>query len=152
MKVEYINPFLEAFESVVQQLMNIPVEKGQLFVKEGTQSGHEVITSIGVGGDINGNIILSMSEEDAKLIASKMMLGMEVKELDDMAKSAISELGNMIAGNSTANYSKMGINITITPPSLFCGKDMTIFTYKAKTICVPIKIASSIVEIDLALS
>lgn len=152
MKVEYINPFLEAFESVVKQIMNIPVEKGQLYVKEGTQKGQEVIISIGVGGDISGNVIMSMSAEAAKGIASKMMFGMEVKELDDMAKSAISELGNMVAGNSTANYSNMGVNITITPPNLFCGKDMTIFTYKAKTICVPLKISGNTIDIDLALS
>lgn len=152
MKAEYVNPFLEAFDNVIQQIMSVKVEKGNLYIKEGTQKGQDVIISIGVVGDLTGNIIMNMSETTAKDIASKMMYGMEVKTLDDMAKSAIAELGNMVAGNATAYFSKMGVNINITPPNMFAGKDITIYTYKVRTICVPLIVAGDVVEIDVALS
>src|SRR5690349_2800657 len=104
MKAEYINPFLKAFDNVVEQLIFIKSEVGNIFVKEGTKkSGHVVIT-IGVTGDLVGSIVLSMNEDTAKWLASKMMFGMEVTELNDMAKSAIAELGNMIAGNSSTYF------------------------------------------------
>ncbi len=45
-------------------------------------------------------------------------MGMPVTELDDMATSAISELGNMIMGNAATIFSTKGIVIDITPPTV----------------------------------
>jgi hypothetical protein len=44
--------------------------------------------------------VISLSKETALSVASLMMGGMLVTELDDLSKSAISELGNMIMGNT----------------------------------------------------
>ncbi len=48
-------------------------------------------------------------------------MGMPVTELDDMAMSAISELGNMIMGNAATIFSTKGIVIDITPPTVCRG-------------------------------
>jgi chemotaxis protein CheX len=151
MKAEYINPFLQAFDNVIGQVINVKAVKGNLFVKEGSVKSGDVVITIGVTGDLTGSVILNMSEESAKYIASKMMFGMEVKELDDMAKSAISELGNMIAGNSASFFLDIGKNINITPPSLYTGSNMTIYAYKGKALCVPMKLENYTVEIDISL-
>lgn len=152
MKTEYINPFLDAFSNVVKMTMNVNPEKKQLYIKEGSQRSGEVVISIGITGDLNGNFILNMKEDAAKNVASRMMMGMPVAELDDMAKSAIAELGNMVAGNAASNFSNTGLNIDITPPSMYTGKEMSIFSYKAKTICIPMSLESNVIEIDVALS
>lgn len=152
MKAEYVNPFLEAFDNVARQVINIKPEKGKLYVKEGSTKSGDVAITIGVTGDLSGSVVLSMSEEAAKFIASKMMFGMEVKELDDMAKSAISELGNMVAGNSASFFVNIGKNINITPPSLYTGKDLTIYAYKGKALCVPMHIENKTIEIDISVS
>jgi chemotaxis protein CheX len=151
MKAEYVNPFLQAFDNVVGQVVNVKPERGQLFIKEGSVKSGEVVISIGVTGDLTGSVILNMSERTAKFVASKMMFGMEVKELDDMAKSAISELGNMIAGNSASFFMDIGKNINITPPSLYTGTNMTLYAYKGKALCVPMIIENETVEIDISL-
>jgi chemotaxis protein CheX len=150
MKAEYVNPFLQAFDSVIEQVIYIKAEKGSLFLKEGSVKSGEVVITIGVTGDLMGNVILNMSQETAKFIASKMMFGMEVRELDDMAKSAISELGNMIAGNSAGYFLQIGKNINITPPSLYTGTNMTIYAYKGKAICIPMKVENHTIEIDIS--
>lgn len=151
MKLEHINPFLDAFNNVVQQTMNIAVQKKQLYIKEGSQKSGEVVISIGITGDLTGNFVLNMGEEAAKNVASRMMMGMPVHQLDDMAKSAISELGNMVAGNAASNFSNSGLRIDITPPNMFTGKEMSIFSYKAKTICIPMSLENNIIEIDVAI-
>lgn len=152
MKAEYVNPFLQAFDSVVGQAVNIRPERGNIFIKEGSVKSSEVIITIGVTGDLTGSVTLSMSEVAARYVASKMMFGMEVKELNDMAKSAISELGNMIAGNSASLFSKMGTNINITPPSLYTGSNMTVYAYKGKALCVPMHVGEEKIEIDISLN
>lgn len=152
MKAEYLNPFLMAFDSVLEQVIYTKPERGNLFIKEGSVKSGDVVISIGVTGDLTGTVVLNMSEGTAKLIASKMMMGMEVKELDDMAKSAISELGNMIAGNSASFFLNIGKNINITPPSLYTGKNMSLYAYKGKALCVPMSIDKEVIEIDISLN
>lgn len=151
MRAEYVNAFLQAFDNVVGQVVNVKAERGGLFVKEGSVQSGDVAITIGVTGDLTGSIILNMSEVSAKYIASKMMFGMDIKELDDMAKSAISELGNMIAGNSATFFSQIGKNINITPPSLYTGNNMTVYAYKGKALCVPMKLENQTIEIDISL-
>lgn len=151
MKAEYINPFLEAFSTVVEQVLCVKPTQGKVFVKDGSQKSGEVAITIGVTGDLSGNIMFNFSKETGKIIASKMMMGMEVKEFDDMAKSAISELANMIAGNSTMYFSNIGVKIDITPPSMYTGTDMSFYSYKSKAICVPMIFQGYEVAIDLAI-
>ena len=50
-----------------------------------------------------------------------MMMGMPVMELDDMARSALSELGNMMMGNAATLLFNNNISIDITPPTLLLG-------------------------------
>ncbi len=63
-----------------------------------------MICIVGIVGDIKGNIVYSIDSEDALKIASTMMMGMEINVLDDMAKSAISELTNMLTANAATFF------------------------------------------------
>ena len=59
-------------------------------------------------------------------IASAMMMGMKITELDEMSKSAIAESANMILGNAATILYNKGIKIEITPPSLMTGENIQI--------------------------
>jgi chemotaxis protein CheX len=62
-----------------------------------------------------------------------------VEELDEMSKSAISEMGNMIMGNTGSIFASKDINIDITPPSLLIGEKIEI-SNKVPTIVIPIEL------------
>lgn len=49
-------------------------------------------------------------------------------------------------------FQKNGVDINITPPNMFSGKDIAIFNYKVRTICVPLIISGDVVEIDVSLN
>ena len=70
-------------------------------------------------------------------IASKMIM-MPITEMDELSKSAICELGNMIMGNTATIFSTRGIGIDITPPTVGNGT-MTFSTTYATNICVPLQ-------------
>jgi chemotaxis protein CheX len=72
-----------------------------------------------------------------------MMGGLPVDSLDDMAKSAISELGNMIIGNTATILSTRGISVEITPPSLHVGENTDDAQSTMNTICVPLDLGDS---------
>ena len=106
MKVEYINPFIEASLEVINQTTNFKPTIGRIFAKNNSYSGDGVVILIGLTGKISGNVVLSLSKKLALTISSAMMFGMPVNELDEMSKSAIAELANMILGHTANIFSK----------------------------------------------
>lgn len=153
MDAKYINPFINVSINLVQQICNFEVKRGQIFIKNSPFTADNVVIIIGIAGDFRGQVFFSMEEKTACSIASAMMFGMEVTALDEMSKSAIAELGNMIMGNVSTEFYNEGIKIDITPPTILVGTDMNISTKGLKTLCVPIEMQNGgKIEIDLSVA
>jgi len=152
MNIEYINPFIEASQIVLKQMAGTEAKLGNVFIKNSPYNSSNVMVIVGLTGTIRGQVIFSMDRTTAMIIASSMMGGMPVFELDEISKSAISELANMILGNTATILYNKGIQIEITPPSFLMGDNMQIFSNKLKTICIPLIISSdSVLEIDISI-
>lgn len=153
MNVEYINPFINVSINLVQMVCNVKAERGQIYMKNSTFMAESVVIIIGVAGEFKGQVFFSMGEQTACKIASAMMFGMEVNALEEMAKSAIAELGNMIMGNVSTEFYNNGIKIDITPPTVLVGNDIAVSTKSLKTICIPIMLENmGKIEIDIAVT
>lgn len=153
MKVEYIEPFIKASQNILLQVANEETVLGKMFLKDSTFHGDNVIIIIGIAGDVKGQVIFNLSQNSACNVVSKMMCGMPVLTLDDMAKSAIGELANMISGNAAMLFSEQKINLDITPPTIMIGDNIQISTTKSKAICVPLIMQNNFsFEINVSLS
>ncbi len=151
--VEYINPFIGASTTVLKQMANIDTKIGKPYVRQSPYTGGDVVILIGITGEIKGQVIFSFKQAEALKIASNMMGGMVLTELDEISKSAISEMTNMILGNAATLLSNKGIVIDITPPSLLMGQALQISTQKMKTVCIPLDLSvGGVIEIDVAIS
>lgn len=115
MKAEYINPFLESARIVIEQVANVRPTTGQLGVKDVIFIEKYIWIQIGMTGQMQGDIVFGLHEEAAIKMVSAMMGGYPVTEIDDMSKSAISELGNMISGNASTMLFNQGVHVDITP-------------------------------------
>jgi len=151
MNAEIINPFIKASRDILVQMAAIQSEMGSIYLKEKTFPSANVAILIGITGDFKGQAVLSMGEAMALKVASNMMGGLPVAALDDIAKSAISELGNMILGNAATLLYNQNIKIDITPPTLLVGENLSISTPTLKTLCIPLKTEFGILEIDIAI-
>ncbi|MDP4092488.1 MAG: chemotaxis protein CheX [Bacillota bacterium] len=151
MNVEYINPFIEASQTVLKQISGIDAKLGKVYLKDSPYKSDNVMIIVGLTGKIRGQTIFSMAKQVALNIASAMMCGMPVTELDEISKSAISELTNMILGNTATILYNRGVGIEITPPSFLMGENMQISSSKATTICVPLYLNDTdVLEIDIS--
>lgn len=139
MKAEYINPFIEAAQSVIKMLCGIEAKLGKVYLRNSPFSVNQVVIMIGVIGKIKGQVFFELSVDTAKKVASVMMGGMLVEELDEISKSAVSEMGNMILGNASTIFADKDISISITPPSLLTGEKIQI-SNKVSTIVVPLEL------------
>lgn len=152
MNVEYINPFIEASQSVLMMMTGSKPELGQVYIRKSPFQSDNVAVIVGLTGRIRGQVVLSFSKKSALSVASAMMGGMTVSELDEISKSAISELANMIMGNTATLLASRGVGIEITPPSLLMGEKLMITPANMKTICIPLNIGGdNLIDIDVSL-
>lgn len=139
MKAEYINTFIEAAQSVMSMVCGVEAKLGKVHLRNSPYAVNQVIIMIGVIGKIKGQVWFELSVETAKNIASVMMGGMPVEEFDEISRSAVSELGNMIMGNTSTLFANQSVNIDITPPSLLTGEKIEL-SNKIATIVVPLEL------------
>jgi chemotaxis protein CheX len=137
MKAEYINPFLESARNVIEQMVQIRPSTGQLAIKDIALVDNYVWIQIGMSGQMSGNIVFGLSESVALKMISAMMGGFVITEIDEMGKSAISELGNMISGNASTLLYNQGVRVDITPPRVLLADFVQGLT-TGKALAVPL--------------
>ncbi len=138
MKAENINPFLESASIVIEQVINIRPTTGELNVKDVKFVEKYIWIQIGMSGQMSGDIVFGLHEDVALKMVSAMMGGYPISEIDDMAKSAISELGNMISGNASTLLYNQGVKVDITPPKVIHAAESAGFT-PAKALTIPLQ-------------
>jgi len=123
MDVRVVNALIAAVVNTLKTLLNVTPVVGKPGILKEIKPKYDMVTVIGFSGGVEGNLIYSFNPSNALKIVSKMM-GFEYESLDDLAMSAIGELGNMIAGALAMNLEKVGCRIVISPPTVVTGKNL----------------------------
>lgn len=147
MKAEYINPFLESASIVLEQMISVRPTTGELGIKDIKFVEKYIWIQIGITGQMQGDIVFGLHEDVALKLVSAMMGGFVLSEMDEMGKSAISELGNMISGNASTILFNQGVRVDITPPVIVQSAAAAGFTPK-KALTIPL-IMNGIGELDI---
>jgi chemotaxis protein CheX len=150
MKVEYINPFVNASFSVIAAVLGDKPGKGTLAMRPAIFTSQQCNIISGVTGSIHGIVIYGMSLITADKVATQM-LGQPVRTFDQLAASAIAELGNMITGNAITLLSEAGFVCDITPPSLVRGSNVKISTLNIPALVIPICMDLGVIELTVSL-
>jgi chemotaxis protein CheX len=150
MKVEYINPFVMASFSVLEMVLGQKPTKGQLSMRPNVFTSQQCNVITGVAGKVEGQVIYGMSLMTADKVASTM-LGQPIRTFDQLAASAIAELGNMITGNAMAHLSEAGFICDITPPTIVRGSNVKISTLTIPAIVIPICVEQGQLELTVCL-
>jgi len=142
MRVEYINPFVEAAFNVLKEVLQTDVMRGDLYLKSTTMQIQGVAALVGLAGDVEGRVLFDMTKETALVVASGMN-GEEMKVLDDMVKATITELANMITAQAVTKLHDLGFKFDLTPPALFTGDNMEITNnLEVEALIVPMKLGA----------
>ncbi len=150
MKAEYVNPFVSAAINVFQMMVGVTPEKGNLSARKGIFTSQQCNIVLGVTGKLEGQIIIGMSVFTADKIASKM-LNTTIRTFDELAASAIAELGNMISGSALTELASRGIQCNLSPPSLIRGTNVRISTLEIPTLVIPLNTELGEIEINVGL-
>lgn len=123
-------PHLEAIFSGTCQTLQMLFEKAE---RRGTvrhePSSHpidaDVYVLVGFTGGLSGQILLGMGHDTALAAAGHLVMA-PVSEFDELVRSALAEVGNMVAGACATELHARGIESNITVPTIIIGDRLTI--------------------------
>jgi chemotaxis protein CheX len=150
MRVEYINPFVEASYNILKEVLGSEVIRGELYLKSTSTPVLGVAALVGLAGDVEGRVLFDMTKETALGIAS-VMNGENLATMDDLAKATIQELANMITGQAVTKLTDLGFKFDLTPPALFTGENMEVSSSSVEALIVPMKLSVGKIEINVAI-
>lgn len=125
-KVEHINPFVEAVYELFTTMLGTTVERGDVNLLGKNVAPMEVMGIIGLSGEARGVVTVGFPRETALKVVSKI-LNTELTELDDEVADGVAEIVNMIAGNAKAKLlGNDGTPIDLSLPTVVRGTDYRI--------------------------
>src|SRR3954469_6543145 len=117
MKMELIQPFINAADAVLSQGLQSPMEIGNLTMEEEAYRRKGVAAMVRLTGDIEGRIIFDLNPKTAARVAS-LFAGTELPESDGLVREAVCELANQVIGNAVATLNDQGFHFRVHPPEL----------------------------------
>ena len=123
---------------MIEQVTGLHIKKGKVYVKDVPYKSESILVIIGVTGGFHGSVVMSFSKAICCKIASKMMGCSLMTELDEIGKSAIAELCNMILGYTATLFSKEKIIVDITPPTILTGDNIQLSIPNTLVVCIPL--------------
>jgi len=141
MKMELIQPFINAADAVFAEALQGPTSIGDLEMEEEAYRRKGVAALIVIKGDIEGRIILDLAPEVAMKVAT-ILTGADVVDNEQTVRETVCELANMVIGNSVTLLNDQGYKFKVFPPEihvndegLACTRDTEAMVLAIETTC-----------------
>lgn len=147
-----VTPFLTATHDVFKKLFNMEIKKGSVTMKRTPKASNEVAVIVGVRGTGHaGVVVLSFHKSTAIKLVGSFYPDKKVSEKDDTFADALGEIANIICGNAMGFFSKNGVKMGITSPSIIVGKAFQIHVLDQTTLSTELKTPFGSLEINVAI-
>jgi len=122
MRMELIQPFINAADAVFAESLQAPTKIGDLSMDEETYRRKGVAAVITIKGDIEGRVILDLAPEVAMKVANHLA-GAPVAESEQVVRETVCELANMVIGNSVTLLNDQGFRFKVFPPEIHMNEE-----------------------------
>lgn len=117
MRMELIQPFINAADAVFAESLQAPTKIADLSMDENIYRRKGVAALIAIKGDIEGRVILDLAPEVAMRVAGHLA-GSPMPESDQVVRETVCELANMVIGNSVTLLNDQGFRFKVFPPEI----------------------------------
>lgn len=117
MKMELIQPFINAADAVLSQTLQCSTRIGDVAMEEEPYRRKGMAATVVIQGDIEGRVIFDIEAPTATKVASALA-GSELQENDDLVCETVSELANLVIGNAVTTLNDQGFRFKINPPEV----------------------------------
>lgn len=117
MKMELIQPFINAADAVLAETLQCPTRVGDVSMDEETYRRKGFAAHVMITGDIEGRVIFDIDQPTAARIAAYLSGGgEEVAGNAGLVTETVCELANMVIGNAVTSLNDAGFRFKISPP------------------------------------
>lgn len=119
MKMELIQPFINAADAVLAQTLHCPTRIGDVSMEQEAYRRKGVASLVTFNGDIEGRIIFDIDQRTAAKVASTLTgsaMEANMEASDEVARETVCELANMVIGSAVTALNDQGFHFKIFPP------------------------------------
>jgi chemotaxis protein CheX len=122
MKMELIQPFINAADAVLAETLQCPTRIGDVSMEEEVYRRKGVASLVTIKGDIEGRIIFDIDPPTAAKVAS-YLAGSPMPETEDIVRETVCELANMVIGSAVTSLNDQGFSFKIYPPVVHAAEE-----------------------------
>jgi chemotaxis protein CheX len=115
MKMELIQPFINAADAVLSQTLACSLSVSDISMGEEAYQRHATAALVEISGDIEGRVILDVEDSAAMKVACHSA-GMEMESDPEIIREAVAELANLVIGNAVTTLNDQGFSFRVHPP------------------------------------
>ncbi len=152
MEEKLYNTFVNSAISILKNTAGLSIEKiGSPRETHGQQISLVISSVVSFAGRIKGRCIIDMDTTVALDIAGNIMGAKYDYIKDPMVLSTISELNNIIAGDSiTMLNNDLGLGLRLAPPVVFTGRQVIIYSSQVKQVTVDVDTPKGRMRLSIA--
>jgi chemotaxis protein CheX len=150
MKMDLIQPFINAADAVLAQGLQSPMSVGSLSMEQEAYRRKGVAALVALTGDIEGRIVFDLDPETALRVAS-YFAGAELPESDDLVRETVCELANQVTGNAVTTLNDQGFHFRVHPPVLLISEHGPTNTEDTEALVICCETARGNVFMNIAL-
>ena len=150
MKMELIQPFINAADAVLAQGLESPTSMTNLSMEQEAYRRKGVAALVILSGDIEGRIVFDLDPETAVRVASHFA-GAELPESDDLVHETVCELANQVTGNAVTTLNDQGFQFRVHPPVLLTAEHGPTSTEDTEALVICFETARGSVFMNIAL-
>ena len=150
MKMQLIQPFLSAADSVFAEALAGSTKIGDLTMEEDGYREKGTTAVITIRGEIEGRLILDMEPATAVRVASALA-GREVAPSEQIVNETVAELANMVIGNAATLLNDLGHEFKVYPPEIHAGGEVVRGSAETETMAVYFDTPSGRIFLNIAM-
>lgn len=150
MRIELIQPFLNAADAVLAEILQSPAQVRDVTMDEDVYRRKGIAATVAIRGDIEGHVIFDLDQEIALRVA-RAMVGGEVESSEQLACETICELANMVVGNAVTLLNNQGFRFKVSPPALHTAEKGCIGGRESEALVMRFETTSGEVHMHIAL-
>jgi CheY-specific phosphatase CheX len=117
MKMELIQPFINAADAVLAQGLKSPTSIANLTMEEEAYRRKGVAALVVVTGDIEGRMVIDLDPGTAVRVA-RHFSGEDLIASEELVGETVCELANQVVGNAVTSLNDQGFHFHVHPPVL----------------------------------
>ena len=158
--VEVANRILKAAAEALEGMAGLTFERGKPFLRVSAYTEGDVTVAISIEGSVKGIILLELNYRTAfrllqRLIGEELNTNLPVSEFlveSELARSALQEVANILAGRFAMHLEEIGEDCVISPPELLIGRGILLSERNFQKLFVPLNTEAGELKLAITLS